>query len=443
MSEDIVLDELQRLLDAAVREMNVPGVAIGIVDGDSDHVLTAGVASTVTGAPVTADTLFAIGSTSKTVTATAAMHLIEEGAFDLDTRVVDLLPELRLSDPEAQEKLLVRHLLTHSGGFLGDIDDDPQDWGADALARSIAGFRELPQLFAPGSIASYSNAGLRLLGHLTSVVAGRPFEDLIAGTVLNPLGMTDSVYFPWEGIVRPVAVGHTVADGMPKPAPVWGLARDMAPEGGLLSSVRDQLRYARFHLRGEAQGPAPIGDETRRMMQRAHIEVGPPLEAIGLPWLLTHVGDARVVRHGGNISNLQLSEMVLLPDHDLAVTVLMNGASPLGPQLVSWCLENLRGIHPAPAEDAVPHPSPEEVVGSYDVNLWQNVVTLEGGDIVVTPELRQDLVDQGFPPLPTVRARLGADLLLRDADGHALGRFLTAADGTEFLHIGLRAAPRI
>ncbi|MFD6701087.1 MULTISPECIES: serine hydrolase domain-containing protein [unclassified Microbacterium] len=438
-----MLDDLQELLDDGARETKVPGIAVGIVDGGAEHVLTTGVASTATGAPVAADTLFAIGSTSKTVTATAAMRLIEQGAFDLDTRVADLLPDLRLADADALDQLRVRHLLTHSGGFLGDIDDDAEDWGPDALQKSIAGFGELPQLFPPGAIASYSNSGLRLLGHLCAVVAGRGFEELITESVLAPLGMTDSVYFPWEAITRPVVTGHVVVDGVARPAPVWGLTRDLAPEGGLLSSVRDQLRYARFHLRGEAEGAAPIRDETRRTMQRAHIEVGPPLDGIGLPWLLTHVGDARVVRHGGNISNLQLSEMVLLPDHDLAVTVLTNGASGLGPRIVSWCLENLRGIRPAPVDDVPTHPSPDDVLGRYDVNLWQNVVTREHDEIVITPELRQDLIDLGLPSLPTVRATLGADLLLRDPDGRAVGRFLTAADGTEFLHMGLRAAPRI
>lgn len=178
-------------------------------------------------------------------------------------------------------------------------------------------------------------------------------------------------------------------------------------------------------------------------MQRPQIEAGPPMDGIGLPWLLSHVGDARVVRHGGNISNLQLSELVLLPDHDLAVTVLTNGASAIGPLLVSWCLEHLRGIHPDPVPETVPHASPDDVLGRYDLNLWQNVVTREGDELVITPELRQDLIEMGLPPLPTTRARLGADLLLRDAEGRPVGRFLTAADGTEILHMGLRAAPRI
>lgn len=261
MSNDL-LDELQRLLDTTAREMNVPGVAVGIIDGDTEYALSTGVASTATGAPVTADTLFAIGSTSKTVTGTAAMRLIEQGAFTLDTRVADLLPDLRLADEGALHQLRVRHLLTHSGGFLGDIDDDPGNWGADALQQSIAGFDALPQLFPPGAIASYSNAGLRLLGHLCAVVTGRVFEELITETVLEPLGMADSVYLPWQAITRPVATGHIVVDGAPQPSPVWGLTRDLAPEGGLLSSVRDQLRYARFHLRGEAAGSTPIGDET-------------------------------------------------------------------------------------------------------------------------------------------------------------------------------------
>lgn len=437
-----MMDELQRFLDATARELGVPGAAVGIVDGDADHVVTTGVASVKTGAAVTGDTLFAIGSTSKTVTGTAAMRLVEQGAFDLETPVSDLLPDLRLGDEEALAQLRVRHILTHSGGFLGDLDDE-ESWDSDALSRSIAGFDRLPQLFAPGTISSYSNSGIRLLGHLVATVTGRPFEDAIRESVLTPLGMDESVYLPWEALNRPVAVGHVLTDGRAAVSPVLGLSRDMAPEGGLLSSVRDQLKYARFQLRGESEGSQPVGDDTRASMQRSHQQAGPPIEGIGLPWLLSRIGDARIVKHGGNISNIQLSEFVMAPDHDLAITVLTNAAGGLGPRVVSWCLEHLRGIVPVPSDEVSPHPSPDDVLGRYDVNQWQHIVTREGEELVIAAEFREDLAALGLPPLPTVRARLGADHVLRSDARQEIGRFLTAEDGTEFLHMGLRAAPRI
>ncbi|MDR6865700.1 CubicO group peptidase (beta-lactamase class C family) [Microbacterium resistens] len=441
-----MIDDLQHELDAMAAELEVPGIAVGIVDGDADHVLTTGVASAETGTPVTEGTLFAIGSTSKTVTATAAMRLVEEGALSLDAPVAEILPNLRLEDPDALAALRVRHLLTHSGGFLGDADG-ADGWGDDALERSVEGIDPLPQLFPPGALTSYSNSGLRVLGRIVAVVADGVFEEVVRETVFEPLGMTESVYHPWDALTRPHAVGHTVTDGIAAVPRTWPLGRGMAPEGGVLSTVGDQLRYARFHLRGESTGTAPLGDATRLRMQEPQIAASPPMDAIGLPWLIRRQGDARIVEHGGNVSNLQLSAFALAPDHDLAVTVLTNsaGGKEAGTRILAWCLDRLRGVRAGEPEEvaAASDPTADDLRGRYDVNQWQWIVDREGDELVISSELRADLAAQGIPPLPTVRGRLGDDLVIRSAGGQPIGRFLTTADGHEFLHLGMRAARRI
>lgn len=438
--------DLQEFLDTTAAELGVPGAVVGVLDGDRQIVAATGVAAVDTGAAVTDRTLFQIGSTSKTFTGTVAMHLVESGALDLETRVVDVLPDFRLADEDALAALRIRHLLTHSGGFLGDADEQP-GWDDDALARNVASFADLPQYFAPGTIASYSNAGIRLLGRVIEKVTGETFEQAVQRIVLDPLGMTETFFFPWDVIARPHAVGHVPgADGTMTTFSHWPLTRDIAPEGGIVSSVRDQLTYARFQLRGETAGTAPVGEEARLQMQQPQLAAGPPVDAIGLPWLLTRHGSARVVMHGGNIADTQLSEFVLAPDDDLAVTVLTNSGSgkALGAKIVDWCFSHLRGIErTTEAVDLLPLDELDPVVGSYDAGQWHYDVVRVGDALEFAMVLREDIAALGIPPRPPLRLRVRADgALITDGD-QPVGRLLGAAEGgPDLLHVGLRAVRR-
>lgn len=439
-------DDLQEFLDTTAAELGVPGAVVGVVDGDREIIATTGVVALDTGAAVTPRTLFQIGSTSKTFTGTVAMNLVENGMLDLDTRVLDVLPEFRLADEDALATLRIRHLLTHSGGFLGDADEQP-GWDDDALARNVASFAELPQYFAPGTIASYSNAGIRLLGRVIEKVTGETFEQAVQRVVLDPLGMSETFFFPWDVIARPHAVGHVPgADDAMTTFAQWPLTRDIGPEGGVVSSVRDQLTYARFQLRGESPGAAPVSEATRLLMQQPHLAAGPPLDAIGLPWLLTRHGSARVVMHGGNIADTQLSEFVLAPDDDLAVTVLTNSGSgkALGTKIVDWCFAHLRGIEKTTETAELRRvESLDAVVGSYDAGQWHYEVTRVGDALEFAMVLREDIAALGIPPRPPLRLRVRTDgALITDAD-QPVGRLLAPAEGgPALLHIGLRAVRR-
>ena len=438
--------DLQEFLDHTAAELEVPGAIVGIVDGDREIIATTGIADTVTGAAVSERTLFQIGSTSKTLTGTVAMRLIEDGDLDLEARIVELLPSFRLADEHALDALRVRHLLTHSGGFLGDADERP-GWNDDALARNVDDYADLPQFFAPGTIASYSNAGIRVLGRVIEVVTGEAFEQAVRRIVIDPLGMADTFYFPWEVIARPHAVGHVRGeDGAPVPLAQWPLTRDINPEGGVVSSVGDQLRYARFHLRGESAGPAPVSEATRRRMQEPQLTAGPPVDAIGFPWLLAHHGPARIVMHGGNIADTQLSEFVLAPDQDLAITVLTNsaGGKALGTRAIDWCFQNLRGISKTrPTARLAPPEALDGAVGTYDAGQWHYDVARAGDALEVTMVLREDIAALGVPPRPMMRLRVRSDGALVTDDDTAVGRLLAPGEGgPELLHLGLRAVRR-
>ncbi|YCK35224.1 serine hydrolase domain-containing protein [Actinomadura sp. ATCC 39365] len=436
------LNHLQSLLDSKAKSLHVPGAAVGVLFDGADHVLTTGVTSVDAPAPVTGDTLFQIGSTTKTITATAIMHLVERGRLDLDGRVRQYLPGFRLADERAADELTIRHLLTHTGGFLGDIDDG-ESWDTGALAASIGTYDQLPQLFPPDALASYNNAGFRLLGRVIEVVCGEPYESAVRRIVLEPLGMSSSFFFPWEAATRSHAVGHAVGEDGPQVAHTWGLFREGMPEGGLVSSVRDQLRYAAFHL--GASGEEPVGAATRELMQAEHVRVGVPWTGIGLPWLLDEQAGVRLVTHGGNIGNLQLSTFVLVPERGFAVTTLTNSApgKVLGKLVTDWCLEHLLDAKPQAVRLALREPAPE-YAGSYDAGQWTFEVD-EGltARFVLRPELVAAGVE-GMPDMPLALVEGCDDVTIAADPQRAVGRFLRDDAGeVAFLHLGGRAARRI
>lgn len=435
------LNHLQSLLDNEAQSLHVPGAAVGVLFDGAEHVLTTGVTSVDAPSPVTGDTLFQIGSTTKTITATAAMHLVEHGQLALDGRVRQYLPDFKLADERAADELTIRHLLTHTGGFLGDIDDG-ESWDTSALADAIGIYDQLPQLFPPGMLASYNNAGFRLLGHIIEVVCGEPYENAIKRIVLDPLGMSSSFFFPWEAATRSHAVGHAVRDSGPQVAHTWGLFRDGMAEGGLASSVRDQLRYAAFHL--GTNGEEPVTAATRKLMQAEHIHMGAPWTGIGLPWLLDEQAGVRLVTHGGNIGNLQLSTFVLAPERSFAVTTLTNSApgKALANLVTNWCLEHLLDAKPQTVRLALREPAPE-YAGNYDAGQW----TFEVDETLTARfALRPELVAagmEGMPDMPLALVEGGDDVTLANDPHRIVGRFLRDDTGEiAFLHLGGRAARR-
>ncbi|WP_410603873.1 serine hydrolase domain-containing protein [Amycolatopsis sp. lyj-90] len=394
--------ELQGLLDEGAREAGVPGAVVGVWHQGGESVFATGVSSVDTGLPVDPGTLFMIGSTSKTFAAAALLSLVEEGALDLDKPVAEYLPELELADPVAQKTVTVRHLLTHSAGFLGDVDLDT-GWGDNALTLAVEQFGDLPQIFPPGEVFSYCNAGFQLAGRVAEVVSGRTFEDFVRTRLLEPLGMTESYYLPWEVLTRRHAVGH-VEQAV---AHTVGLTRADSASGGMWSTAADQLKWARFFLTGESVGEPPLSAATRDLMRAPQRKAALRFEEVGLSWLHTTHGDARLVRHGGNVSNLQLSEFVTLPEADFAVTVLTNsaGGAALGRKVVDWCLENLVGLPPVASLPPRPTPSPAQYTGRYETGQLAFEVTDRDG--ALWAQMVADVED--FPSPPPFEAVFVAD----------------------------------
>jgi CubicO group peptidase (beta-lactamase class C family) len=436
------IDQLHAKLESWARDAQVPGAAVGLVHGEDETILTTGVTSVAAPAPVDADTLFMIGSTTKTFTGALIMALVEDGILDLDAPVTAYLPDLALADERARSALTIRHLLTHTGGFAGDFRPRPgrED---DALARAVARFAELPQVFAPGEVFSYSNAGMLLAGHLAATAAGVDYEELVRTRILAPLGLASSFFRPAEVLRRRHALGHQLRGGAPVVVPVVGLVtRDAAPAGGLWSSARDQVAWARFHLTGHTRGTLPISDAARAAMAAPQRRAALHYETVGLGWLHTRHGPTIVTQHDGNVSGMQISALVMVPQRRFAVTVLSNGpgGGQLVPRIVDFCLENFAGLPrlaPRPVHDV----DVQRYLGRYDTGQLAFTFTCDADG------LRASVQHDGAPSDGPPAIRLvftGPHEFAHAADTRApLGRFLCDPDGhCRAVELGGRTAVR-
>ena len=420
---------------ALMDEHGVPGAAFGVLHDGEMHTAGLGVTSVEHALPVTDETLFQIGSTTKTVTATVLVLLGASGRLDLDAPVRTYVPELRLQDESVAAAVTVRHLLTHTAGWAGDVFRDTGP-GDDALDRYVARMAEIPQLTPLGRLWSYNNAGFVLAGLVIERVAGKPYEDAAREIVLDPMGMDRSFFLPAEVMLHRFAVGHMVRDdGSVEIARPWGLPRSSNPTGALCSTVRDQLRYAGLHLGPEV--PPGFDAVALQEMQQptAHINGD---RWMGLSWWLDDVGGTRIVSHGG-ATNGQLSAFWFAPEAGFAFTSLTNAdrGDRMNRALGVWVREHYLGVVAT---------TPEPVTGSSgDLAAYAGRYELAGvptiieltvdGDALLMHQVEADLSSftdtppDPFPPFHIAPYREDAFVAIDGPEKGSISSFVRGDEG--------------
>jgi CubicO group peptidase (beta-lactamase class C family) len=412
---------------ATATKFTIPGVAVAVWANGAQSFACHGVTSLDNPLPVDRDTLFVLGSISKTYTATALMRLVAQGRVDLDAPVRRYVPELALADERAAANVTVLNLLNHTSGLGWDLITDTGE-GDDALANFVAKLPELELLAAPGERASYSQAGYSLLGRVIEKVVGMPYEKAIATLLFEPLELSHSFFDLDDVITRRFAVGHNSGeDGRLSVARLWRGPRYRNAGGGVASSVADQLRWARFHLghicdsSGEDLLPAGV---LQQMKERTVELKGSTLgDALGISWFLRDVDGVRTVGHGGS-ANGQFAELLTVPERDFAVVALSNAGPdgiPFNQAVVRWALEHYLGV-----VDRDPEPVPydqtraREFVGSYDIDVMTLTIAASDAGLTLAVGIKPGIRAASQTELPPDYPAAAIGILPGDGDEYIL-----------------------
>lgn len=321
-------DQLPELFEKTLTSLGVPGGVAGISYKGETRVFTSGVTNVNHPLPITGDTLFQIGSISKTYTATAIMRLVEMEKIELDERVRTYLPDFRVKDDGASAKVTIRQLLCHTAGWSGDYFIDTGS-GDDGLERFVQAMARFEQVSPAGRYFAYNNTAFQLAGRIIEVVTGQTYEAAIQELIFKLLGLERSYFSPSVVMVHRFVVGHAVTPGGTVVAEPWPLSRNANPAGGVICTVHDLLRYGRFHM-GDGQtegGTRLLEEKSIALMQTPQAAIWKD-QALGLSWFLESHGGVQTVSHGGTTTGQQ-AELTLVPGRDFAVAVLTNADAGL------------------------------------------------------------------------------------------------------------------
>lgn len=300
----------------------MPGASIGVFYNGKVQIAGVGVTNIEDPLPITPHTVFPIASISKTFAATAMMRLVEQGKVDLRAPVRKYVPELVLSDSLVARDVTVWHLLTHLGGWEGQISGP--DRGSETLAAFVSSMPDVMQIAPPGAAWSYNNAGFSIAGRVIERVTNMSINNAIRSLVFQPLGLEHAGTTAGEFIVNRFASGHLTRNS------VATLQRPFVPStsvtaGGIGLCMTDLMTYAQFQLGdGTAKdGSRVLTAASLGTMQTVQMHKQGTDDDIGIAWHLRKVGDVRTASHGGTLAGHNLL-LEIAPGREFAIAILAN-----------------------------------------------------------------------------------------------------------------------
>ena len=369
-------DRVGQLISEQMETSKAPGVAVAVVQ-DHEVVYAKGFGVTSVGdggLPVTSETLFRIGSTTKPLTGTAIMRLVENRQLDLDLPVRDYVPWLRFSKPGAIDQVTMRMLLSHTSGLPIDANEygSRHPGGLEEYVREV-----IPRyLFfaAPGKLYSYSNPGVALGGYVAEVASGKPYVELMDELVFKPLQMKRTTFDPTVAMTYPLAQSHDEDDdGILRVRRRFADNTAHYPAGFAISTVEDLANFAVMQMgRGRFRGERILSPESVAEMQKAHADrYIAERTAYGLTFRLQPYKGVLRVGHAGNISTFT-STFEMVPDGGMAIILVSNHNGFDGGTVAKGIIDQL--LDP-PAE----RPQPRAV--EHDTSLWPTFVGEYAGGV--------------------------------------------------------------
>ena len=377
-----------------MKRLKVPGIALGIYHKGREWTAGFGVTSVENPLPVTPDTLFQVGSISKTFTGTLLMMLAEQGKVYLDSPVYNYITDFTLSDESVAKKVTIRNLLTHTGGWVGDYFNDFGP-GPEALDKMVKDIARLPQIQPLGKIWSYNNTGFNIASRVIEVVTNKTYEQALQDMLLDPLGLDMTYLYPSDILfTHRFVVGHYTEKKKVKVSRPWAIGRAGNGVGGVVSTVKDLLKYARFHMSDgkSVSGKRIIKHQSLEAMRKPQVSQGPRGD-MGITWFIRYVDDLTAYAHGG-ATHGQQAYFFFIPEKDFALAILTNSdhGSIITAQTFDWVLDLYFGIQPKTPRPLVKPQELQEFVGRYKIGIGCFDIKVKGRYLVY-----HDIPLGGFP----------------------------------------------
>jgi CubicO group peptidase (beta-lactamase class C family) len=330
VSNNISFEELDAYIEKHINRLNIPGVALAIVE-DNKIVHLRGFGQARPGGETPSPlTPFIIGSVTKSFTALAIMQLVESGKIKLDFPVQSYLPWFRIADPKASAQITVRHLLNQTSGLplscgrIPLVDFENKPGACEHYARAIATLK----LTRPvGSAFEYCNMNYNLLGLIIEAVSSESYEVYVQNHIFVPLGMKHSYTSQSLAKENGLAVGNRYWFASPFAIPDMPIARASFPSAYLITSSEDLAHYLIAYLNkgryGNIQILSPAGiDELHHPAVPANIG-GVPMGQYGMGWFIQEINRTKIIWHNGLIPGF-ISYIALLPEQKKGVVLLIN-----------------------------------------------------------------------------------------------------------------------
>jgi CubicO group peptidase (beta-lactamase class C family) len=329
---------------------NNAGLAIGVIKGNAIiYARTFGYSNIEKKQKANFNSVFHIASLSKPFTAMAITKLVQQQKLQLDDKIIDFIPELKMKGSNYQ-LITIRHALSHTSGIPTNIS--PDDWtnpsyGNTALEENLEAIQDQYLDFEPGTKFNYSNSAFDILGIVISRASGMHFSEYITRHILEPAGMTHSTYKKPKDILpenwaKPYSFGLQTQEWTPYP-----YNEKLYPSSGVLTSLKDMCRWAQIHMgKGTFKNHKVLDEDYYNLLVQPQYET-PWGDEIGLSWFLQSYQNRPIIMHQGQDTGFE-SIIYIYPNEGVSIVVMSNRDFSRTGRIINAASEILFSLEPKP-----------------------------------------------------------------------------------------------
>ncbi len=333
-------------IQLVMEKYDIPGIAVAVTeDGEAIYSNAFGVKNIVTKEKLQPEHIFHMASVSKPFVATAVVQLVEQGKIILDEPLTAKLPYFRLDD-ERYKDITIRQMLNHTSGMpdVNDYEWDKPQYDEGAAERYIRSLKKEKMIAAPGERYQYSNMAYDVLGDVIAKVSGKPFEDYMKESILNPLGMKESSFL-YEDIKKELRTSPHIWDSGLVVSDVYPYNRLHAPSGTLNANVIEMIKWAEVNLNhGELNGTRILSEESYNLLWEPSVHLS-ERTSIGLGWVLSEHRGFSTVSHSGDDLGYSC-DFKLIPEKKIGIVMASNYMSTPISCMLDGVADILLGFEP-------------------------------------------------------------------------------------------------